>query len=137
VAEVVNFIYEIQTMRGYKGKIACHSGGFFRRYRTKLPPLAMGVALSNATIISLQTFPELSACFNPFRVRNRRRTHVSSTEPPDRLYTPAFRVDSRYENHFQPTFLTDAAGCLAKDVEPDLANGVAAPERIAVLGQDG
>ncbi|MCG6534312.1 MAG: hypothetical protein L7F78_06390, partial [Syntrophales bacterium LBB04] len=68
VPEVVKFIYEIQTMRGYKGKISWHSGQFFRRYRSKLPPLAMAVALSNATIISLQTFPELSACFNPFRV---------------------------------------------------------------------
>jgi len=135
VDDVVKFIYDIQTMRGYTGKIARHSGRFFRRYRAKLPFLAMAVALSNATVISLQTFPELSACFNPFRIRNRQRTHVSSTEPPDRLYTPAFRVDSRYENHFQPTFLTDAAGYLAEDVEPDIANGNAVPERITGRGQ--
>ncbi len=136
IAEVVKFIYDIQTMRGYTGKIMRHSALFFRTYRTLLPPLSMAVALSNATIISLQTFPELSMCFNPFRVRNHRRTHVSTTELPERLYTPAFRIDSRYEGYFKPTRLTDDAGYLAEEIEQDVLTGRATPERTACLEQN-
>jgi hypothetical protein len=32
------------------------------------------------------------------------------------MYTPAFRVDSRFESYFQPTMVTDARGELHEDI---------------------
>ena len=52
------------------------------------------------------------------RGRERRgpeRTHIATTEPIDRLYSPACRIAPAYRDWFAPTYLTDAAG----DPEPD------------------
>jgi hypothetical protein len=32
------------------------------------------------------------------------------------MYTPAFRVDSRFESYFKPTMVTDQSGALHKDL---------------------
>jgi hypothetical protein len=32
------------------------------------------------------------------------------------MYTPAFRVDSRFENYFKPTMVTDVEGELHEDI---------------------
>jgi hypothetical protein len=32
------------------------------------------------------------------------------------MYTPAFRVDSRFESYFQPTMVTNAQGELHEDI---------------------
>jgi len=32
------------------------------------------------------------------------------------MYTPAFRVDSRFEDYFRPTMVTDAQGELHADI---------------------
>jgi len=44
------------------------------------------------------------------------RTFISSTEPLDHLYKPAFPVASRFEGYFQPTMVTNANGQLHEDV---------------------
>jgi len=46
----------------------------------------------------------------------RPRTFVSTTEPLDHMYTPAFRVDSRFESYFTPTMVTDKRGELHEDI---------------------
>ena len=38
----------------------------------------------------------------------------------DRRYRPVFPVDARYEDYFRPTMVTDADGCLAESLIPDL-----------------
>jgi hypothetical protein len=48
--------------------------------------------------------------------RSRRRTHVTTTEPLDRTYTPAFRLSAGYERYFTPTMVTDVMGRLTADV---------------------
>jgi hypothetical protein len=48
------------------------------------------------------------------------RTYVGSTEALDAVYKPAFRLDSKYENYFKPTMLTDKKGNLSETMQPDL-----------------
>ena len=50
------------------------------------------------------------------RKRATPRTYVSSTEPLDHMYTPAFRVESRFESYFKPTMITDKQGELHEDI---------------------
>jgi len=45
---------------------------------------------------------------------------VTTTEPLDPLYTPAFRVESRFERHFRPTLITDAGGAPNETLLADL-----------------
>lgn len=56
------------------------------------------------------------------------RTHVSSTEPLDRVYTPAFRLDSRFERYFRPTMVTDKNGQMHDDL---IDSGLLETRRIA------
>jgi hypothetical protein len=44
----------------------------------------------------------------------------TTTEPLDPLYTPAFRVDRRYEAYFRPTMITEANGELTEELREDL-----------------
>jgi len=62
-------------------------------------------------LLSAQT---LSTSVSGFGWAKRRipRTYVSTTEPLDHMYTPAFRVDSRFESYFKPTMVTDKSGQL-------------------------
>ena len=80
----------------------------------------MIVALGNAVKISCQITPSKTALPNSLRPRNRRRTHLSTTELLDKVYEPAFRVNSRYGSYFKPTFLTDENGEISKELEPDI-----------------
>jgi|GEM_PF-4566933 len=52
--------------------------------------------------------------------RNGYRTFVGSTESLDAVYRPAFRVESKYRNYFQPTMLSDAQGGLSENLHADL-----------------
>ena len=51
--------------------------------------------------------------------KKANRTHVSTTEPLDPFYKPAFSVSSRYESYFQPTMLTDAGGNITDELMAD------------------
>ena len=54
---------------------------------------------------------------------------MSSTEPLDHMYTPAFRVDSRFESYFKPTMVTDKQGELHEDIlNSGLLKNATAPE---------
>ena len=118
--EVTKFIYEIQTLRGYRRKALLHSWRFYKRYRSYLSNFQMIVALSNAVKISYQITFNKTAFPNSLRSRNRRRTHLSTTEILDRVYKPAFRVESIYRNYFKPTLLTDETGKISKELESDI-----------------
>jgi hypothetical protein len=120
IDEVTRFIYDIQTLRGYRRKVMQHSRKFFQRYRPYLSNFQMLVALSNAVKISCQITPNKIAFPNSLRSRNQRRSHLSTTEILDKVYKPAFRVDSCYQSYFKPTFLTDEAGEISKELESDI-----------------
>jgi len=52
--------------------------------------------------------------------RRAMRTHVSTTERLDALYTPSLPVASRFSDHFVPTRITDASGALNDELAEEL-----------------
>src|SRR5437773_710715 len=64
-------------MRAYRWRVVRHTAGFARRYRRTLSPTQLAVALGESLM----------------GLGGRRRyprTHVTTTEPLDDVYTPAF-----------------------------------------------
>ena len=93
-----------------------HSWHFFQRYRATLTKMQLLFSLTNAALLcaySLATSPTQLAAPS---AKGRRRTHVSTTEILDGVYTPAFHIDSRYEHYFKPTMVTDRDGNLTKEM---------------------
>jgi hypothetical protein len=116
IHEAVAFLREILSLRGYRRRVVNHSLHFFQRYRSRLTNVQMMFSLTNAALLcaySLATSPTQLAAPS---AKGRSRTHVSTTEILDGVYTPAFRVDSRYERYFKPTMVTDVAGNLTKEM---------------------
>jgi hypothetical protein len=117
VEEVAAFVRDLQTLRGYRSRILAHMGRFARRYRSALTLHSLGVALSNAALLCA---PVRMSAPSAWRGVSLQRTHVSTTDVLDRVYSPAFTVDARYEDYFKPTFVTDQTGQLAEAVAADL-----------------
>ncbi|PWT89934.1 MAG: hypothetical protein C5B55_10505 [Blastocatellia bacterium] len=114
--EAVAFLREMLSLRGYRGRVIKHSCQFLKMYRSRLTKMQLMFSLTNAALLcaySLATSPTQLAAPS---AKGRRRTHVSTTEVLDGVYTPAFRVDSRYEHFFKPTMVTDEAGKLTKEM---------------------
>ncbi len=116
IDEVVKFVIDVQGLTGYRRRILKHAAGFARLYRSKLTKMQMALALGNGLLISAQPFTQSFSNLGWLRTRQKQRTFVSSTEPLDHMYTPAFRVDSRFESYFKPTMVTDESGQLHSDL---------------------
>jgi hopanoid C-2 methylase len=125
------FVRELQTMRGYRARIAHHALAFWWRYRARLRADQMAIALSNAALL---TAPVLATLPRRIGARAAERTHISTTEPLDRWYTPAFRVESRYRSHFEPTVLTDDDGAIGAALAEDVAAGRPQPRFVPLAG---
>lgn len=115
--EATRFVRELQSMAGYRRRILRHSVNFWRRHRESLTRDQMAIALSNGALLMA---PLLATGPRRLASRGRPRTYVSSTEPPDAVYTPAFRVDRRFAPYFEPAMLTDATGEFAAALAEDL-----------------
>ena len=76
----------------------------------------MIMAVGAGLLVCAQPLTTSFTGFGWAKKRARPRTYISSTEPLDHMYTPAFRVDSRFESYFQPTMVTDARGELHEDI---------------------
>jgi hopanoid C-2 methylase len=113
--EVVQFVRDVEQFRGLRGRILKHTMRFFQLYRSKLNPLQIAIGLEQGLLLSAHTLMTSSTGLGWLKQR-RRRTFVSTTEPVDQLYTPAFRVDARLRNHFQPTMVTDKSGNLTAEL---------------------
>lgn len=116
ISEVVKFVDDVQALRGYKGRAAKHAAGFTRLYHSKLTNMQMVLALGAGLMVCAQPLTGSLAGLGWLRHRPKPRTYVSSSEPLDHMYTPAFRVDSRFESYFKPTMVTDKSGALHKDL---------------------
>ncbi len=120
VDEVTAFIYDLQTLHGYKRKVMQHSWKFYQRYQSYLSKFQILVALGNAVKVSCQITPSKNVLPRSFRARNRRRTHLSTTEILDKVYQPAFPVKSCYQSYFRPTLLTDENGEITEELAHDI-----------------
>jgi hypothetical protein len=116
VEDVVHFIRNGRNFRGYRKRFLKHQAQFLWHYRRSLSPFAMTVSsLTALAILAPGSFSSPGAIF----VQKGKRTHVSTTERLDAVYTPRLPVDSRYRSHFEPTWITDDEGVLNPLLEED------------------
>ncbi len=115
VDEVVAFLRDMVTLRGYRRRALGHSVRFARRYRSALSPLQIIMAMTSAALLCADSVTTMGL-WNCLTSPTRRRTHITTTEALDSVYTPAFRLASRYERYFEPTLVTDATGCVTSEL---------------------
>lgn len=116
ISEVVKFVDDVQSLKGYRRRTLKHAVAFTRLYRSKLNTMQLMFALGAGLMVCAQPLTGSLAGLGWIRHRPKPRTYVSSTEPLDHMYTPAFRVESRYESYFKATMVTDKGGELHKDL---------------------
>ena len=116
ISEVVKFVDDVQSLKGYRRRTLKHAAAFARLYRSKLNTMQMLFAMGAGLMVCAQPLTGSLAGLGWIRHRPKPRTYVSSTEPLDHMYTPAFRVDSRFETYFKATMVTDKGGALHKDL---------------------
>lgn len=126
IEEAIDFMRGVVRLQGYGTRIVRHSFAFLRRYRTRLDTLQLAAGLANGALLYADRLATAPGSIGQLWQTMRKRTHVTTTEPPDEVYTPAFTVDSRYENYFNPTRLTDGDGTLVEALAEDLAQTRAA-----------
>jgi hypothetical protein len=114
--EVVKFVNDLQSLRGFKTRVIKHAIDFTRLYGSKLTKMQLIMAVGAGLLVCAQPVATSLTGMGWARKRKQKRTFVSSTEPLDHMYTPAFRVDSRYESYFRPTMVTDEQGELHEDI---------------------
>jgi hypothetical protein len=115
IDQAVEFVRGVEQFRGLRRRILKHSIQFFKLYRTKLNPLQLSIGFEQGLLLSAHTLMTSTTALGWIR-KGRTRTFVSTTEPLDATYTPAFRVDSQFENYFRPTMVTDKRGELAAEL---------------------
>jgi hypothetical protein len=117
VDEVGSFIRRVKYFHGYRRAILGHQARFLWRYRGSLSPIQAG--LSTSSVLSLFSPSTMSNPAN-LRVRKRPRTHVSTTDRLDCVYTPILPVASEFQRYFEPTAITTPAG----DLHPEILDDV-------------
>lgn len=116
-ADVVDFIRRGRRFAGYRQRFLGHQARFMRRYAHSLNRDQMLLSsLSTAAIMAP------TAVLGPGALLRRRvqRTHVSSTEVLDSVYTPCLPVAEQYRHYFTPTNLVDWGGELNAAVADDV-----------------
>jgi hypothetical protein len=114
--EVVRFVDDLQSLRGFKTRVIKHAIGFTRLYGSKLTKTQLAMAVGNGLLVCAQPLTTSLRGLGWAKKRKRPRTFISSTEPLDHMYTPAFRIDARFESYFRPTMVTDKQGEPHQDV---------------------
>lgn len=123
MSDLVPFVKNLQNLNGLGRKVISHSGRFLSRHWKNLSFWHMMLALYNGLLLCKPELVTASSEFckiGPHRFKKPPRTYIGSTESLDPAYSPAFHVDSRYKNYFQPTMLTDHEGNLSIELHADL-----------------
>ena len=116
VDDVVHFIRNGRNFRGYRKRFLKHQLKFLWHYRHSLGrDQILLSSLTAAAILAPGSFSSPGAVF----VRKGPRTHVSTTERLDAVYSPRLPVDARFESWFEPTRITEANGELNPLIEKD------------------
>lgn len=116
MSEVVKFVDDLQSLRGFQKQVVKHAANFVRLYRSKLTKMQMILGVGAGLLVCAQPVATSFTGFGWLKGRRQPRTFISTTEPLDHMYTPAFRVDSRYQKYFEPTMVTNEVGELHQDV---------------------
>jgi radical SAM superfamily enzyme YgiQ (UPF0313 family) len=114
MAEAVEFVRNGRNFRAYRKRFLQHHARFLWRYRKHLNRDQLLIAaLTGVAILAPGSFSSPGALLK----RKRPRTHISTTDRLDPVYTPRLPVASRYEHFFRPTRITEANG----EINPALA----------------
>ena len=107
--EVLDFVRRGRHFAGYRRRFLRHQLKFLHRYRHSLNAhQKILYSITAATILSPTALMDPMGAFK----RRRQRTHLSTTEVLDPVYTPVLPVAEQYRRYFSPTQLTDAEGRL-------------------------
>jgi hypothetical protein len=90
--------------------------------------VASGPAFGDESESSAPTQPLIPGAV----VRKRPRTHVSTTDRLDCVYTPVLPVAAEFRSYFEPTAITTPAGDLHPQILDDVMDVRYAPSRAAV-----
>jgi radical SAM superfamily enzyme YgiQ (UPF0313 family) len=112
--DVVNFVRNLQSFREFRQAVPRHMQGFIRRYARTLDPLQLTIGAGMGPMLATQSLS--TGGLSIFARRRKPRSFVSTTEPLDRMYTPAFPVDSKFQHYFNPLMVTDEKGEVHKDL---------------------
>ena len=116
VEDVVRFIRTGKNFRYDRKRAIAHQYAFLKRYRDSLSfDHKLVATLSMAAILFPGHFSSPGSVFTRFHAR----THVSTTDRLDIVYTPRLRVDERYRHYFEPTVIVNAGGELNPRVADD------------------
>jgi hypothetical protein len=129
--EAVGFVRDILALRGYRRRALVHAVRFANRYRSTLSLLQITLALGSAGLLCADGLIT-GRRWGSLSSRMRRRTHITTTEALDPMYTPAFRVASQYEWYFKPTMVTDATGTLTTELAELAVPAAAQPLMVTV-----
>jgi hypothetical protein len=129
ISKLVKFLTDevVQTFNGYRRRVLWHSGRFARIYRKDLTRMQLVFATGGSLMQCVHGL-SMSVRFLRRLGKDAPRTHISATEPLDSVYTPAFRLDSRFERYFRPTMVTDQNGQMHDDL---IDSGLLGTQRIA------
>jgi len=114
--QVVKFVEDLQSLKGFHRRILKHAVGFARIYHSNRTKGRMILATGAGQLVCAQPLTTSFTALGWLKKKQRPRTYVSTTEPLDHMYTPAFRVDLRFESYFKPTMVTDKQGELHEDI---------------------
>ncbi len=120
IPDVVDFIKQIQHLTGYRKKIFRHAQKFYQLYKTKFKLNALPFLMSSPLLLCTPKLSTLGTNFITNGFKKHHRTFIGSTEPLDSVYKPAFPVDNRYTDYFNPTMLTDSRGYINEKLLTDL-----------------
>lgn len=107
IEEVVPLVRDLSNPKGYRRKTLVKGLGYIYRNWRQLNPIQKGIVMTNMLLLCM---PRLNNNPTGFRSRSPPRTHIGGTDILDAVYTPAFRVDSKFQDFFSPTMITDEAG---------------------------
>lgn len=116
IEDVVRFIRTGKNFRGYRKRAYAHQMQFLKRYKDSLAPHQK--LLSTLGMLAI-LYPGKFSSPGSIFVRKGPRTHISTTERLDSVYTPTLPVRTRYLDHFLPTVLVDAGGELNPKLQDD------------------
>jgi hypothetical protein len=115
--DVARFLGSAKNLRGFRASALSHHARHLWRYRRSLS--AAQALVSSITAASILA-PQFTSNPRTLLARRRPRTHISTTDRLDDVYTPRLPVAPRYRDHFLPTWITDAAGQLNPALAEDL-----------------
>jgi len=116
VEDVVDFIKTGKNFRNYRRRVLAHQIDFLKRYKHSL---SFDQKLVSTLGVGAILFPGRFSSPGSMFVKKRPRTHVSTTDHLDPVYTPRMHVDRRWRSYFEPTVIVDAGGQLNPALQDD------------------